>query len=46
MGFCDHFTTSSHLSKLRGMAFGGLNVRSLYRKIDDVNALLPRSQLD
>ena len=46
IGFYDHFTTSSHLCKLRGIAFGGLNVCSLYRKIDDVNVLLHRSELN
>ena len=46
MGFYDHLMTSAHLSNLRGIAFGAINVRSIYRKIDDINVLLHRSCLD
>ena len=34
------------IAKLRGIKFGGLNIRSLYKKIDDVNLLLQDSKLD
>ena len=46
MGFYENFTTSTHLSNLPGIAFGAINIRSIYSKIDDINVLLHRSCLD
>ena len=34
------------ISKLKGLKFGALNIRSLYRKIDEVGQLLADSKLD
>ena len=44
MGLYENFTLSTDLNKLRGIAFGA--IRSLYRKIDDINVLLHRGDLD
>ncbi len=41
----DNFENSKDLSKLRGISVGALNVRSVYRKIDDIHVLLSRSDL-
>ena len=34
------------LAKLKGIKFGALNIRSLYKKIDEVGQLLSDSKLD
>ena len=36
----------SDISKLRGIKIGGLNIRSLYRKIDDISLLLSDTKMD
>ena len=38
-------TYSKDIAKLHGIKVGGLNVRSLIRKIDDVHVLLESSSL-
>ena len=42
----DPAATSTDLHKLWGITFGALNIRSLTRRIDDVELFLHRSNLD
>ena len=38
--------TASDLKKLKGITYGALNIRSLFKHIDEINLLLKRSNLD
>ena len=38
--------SSKDIAKLKGIKFGALNIRSLYKKVDDVKQLLSDSKLD
>ena len=39
-------TPLADLSRLRGISFGGYNVRSLFRKVEDIHLLIKQSNLD
>ena len=36
----------TELSNLKGITLGSLNIRSLYRSIDDLHIILPPTELD